>query len=45
MSATPGLRIFGFPVDVRPGFLMLLALFAIYSSGAFKTPEFIYQGF
>jgi hypothetical protein len=25
--------------------LVLLALFAIYSSGAFKTPEFIYQGF
>src|SRR5215218_5744133 len=33
MSATPGLRIFGFPVDVRPGFLMLLALFAIIYSG------------
>src|SRR3954451_17114413 len=33
MSATPGLRIFGFPVDVRPGFIMLVALFAIVYSG------------
>jgi Zn-dependent protease len=33
MSATPGLRIFGFPVDVRPGFLILLALFAFTSGG------------
>ncbi len=27
MSVTPGLRVFGFPLDVRPGFLILLALF------------------
>ncbi len=33
MTATPGLRIFGFPVDIRPGFVMLLALFAIIYSG------------
>ncbi|MDD5198466.1 MAG: teichoic acid D-Ala incorporation-associated protein DltX [Terrimicrobiaceae bacterium] len=24
---------------------VILALFLIYSSGSFKTPEFIYQGF
>src|SRR6188768_858337 len=34
MSTTPGLRIFGFPVDVRPGFLVLLMLFAIVYSGS-----------
>ena len=28
-----GLRIFGFPLDIRPGFIMLLALFAIVYSG------------
>ena len=33
MSSTPSLRIFGFPVDVRPGFIMLLALFAFIYPG------------
>jgi Zn-dependent protease len=33
MSTKPGLRIFGFPVDIRPGFILLLALFAIIYSG------------
>lgn len=33
MSTTPGLRIFGFPVDVRPGFLILLVLFGVIYSG------------
>ncbi len=32
-TAQPGLRIFGFPLDIRPGFLILLALFAIVYSG------------
>lgn len=32
-SATKGLRVFGFPVDVRPGFIILLALFALLYSG------------
>jgi Zn-dependent protease len=33
-STTPGLKIFGFPLDIRPGFLVLLALFAfIYPDG------------
>ncbi len=31
MSKESGLRIFGFPVDVRPGFVILLALFALAS--------------
>ncbi len=33
--ATPdrGLRLFGFPVDIRPGFVLLLALFAVVYSG------------
>ncbi len=30
---TRGLRIFGFPLDIRPGFLILLALFAVVYSG------------
>ena len=33
MSTSPSLRIFGFPVDVRPGFVMLLALFAFINRG------------
>lgn len=33
MSSTPGLRIFGFPVDVRPGFIVLLGLFVVLYSG------------
>src|ERR1700712_3857331 len=33
MSTTPGLRIFGFPVDVRPGFVVLLGLFVVLNSG------------
>src|SRR3954453_12401635 len=33
MSTTPGLRIFGFPVDVRPGFVVLLGLFVVLYSG------------
>lgn len=33
MSTAPSLRIFGFPVDVRPGFVMLLALFAFINQG------------
>ena len=33
MSTTPGLRIFGFPVDVRPGFVVLLGLFVLLYSG------------
>jgi Zn-dependent protease len=33
MSTTPGLRIFGFPVDVRPGFIVLLGLFVLLYSG------------
>ncbi|CAB4876026.1 unannotated protein [freshwater metagenome] len=33
MSTAPSLRIFGFPVDVRPGFVILLALFAFINQG------------
>ncbi len=33
MSTTPGLRVFGFPVDVRPGFIVLLGLFVVLYSG------------
>ena len=33
MSTSPSLRIFGFPVDIRPGFVMLLALFAFINQG------------
>lgn len=33
MSTSPSLRIFGFPVDIRPGFVMLLALFAFVNQG------------
>ena len=33
MSTTPGLRVFGFPVDVRPGFVVLLGLFVVLYSG------------
>jgi Zn-dependent protease len=33
MSTTPGLRIFGFPVDVRAGFVVLLGLFVVLYSG------------
>jgi len=33
VSTTPGLRIFGFPVDVRPGFVVLLGLFVLLYSG------------
>lgn len=33
MSTAPSLRIFGFPVDIRPGFVMLLALFALINRG------------
>ena len=29
MDSRRGFRLFGFPVDVRPGFIMLLVLFAI----------------
>ncbi len=32
-SNESGLRIFGFPLDIRPGFIVLLALFAIVYSG------------
>ena len=33
-STTSGLKIFGFPLDIRPGFLILLAMFAfIYPDG------------
>ena len=33
MSTAPSLRIFGFPVDIRPGFVMLLALFVFLNPG------------
>jgi len=33
MTNERGLRIFGFPLDIRPGFIILLALFAIVWSG------------
>ncbi len=33
MSKQPGLKVFGFPVDVRPGFLILLGVFALASGG------------
>src|SRR5688572_2132093 len=33
MSKGPGLRIFGFPVDIRPGFVVLLGLFVVIQSG------------
>ena len=43
MSTTPGLRIFGFPVDVRPGFIMLLVLFAVINSGQGRGPLGLYM--
>jgi Zn-dependent protease len=33
MSKQPGLKVFGFPVDVRPGFLILMGLFVLASGG------------
>lgn len=33
MTNERGLRIFGFPLDIRPGFIILLALFAVLWSG------------
>ncbi|MEO7398201.1 MAG: site-2 protease family protein [Ilumatobacteraceae bacterium] len=33
MKNETGLHIFGFPLDIRPGFVMLLALFAVVYSG------------